>query len=89
MAPAEIQSLILRMSKRELITSSKFKMGGIEYSCLSATAHIVRARVGDLGINCSIFKLGAVIAFYEHPVLPKPIGKLVQHIGELLTNYEY
>jgi hypothetical protein len=77
------------MSKRELITSSKVKLGGTEYSCLSATAHIVRARVGKLGINCSIFKLGVVIAFYEEPVLPKPVGKLVQHIGELLTNYEY
>jgi len=85
----EIQSIVGGMMKREYITSSKIVLGGTLYSCLSATGHVFRARTGILGINCTTFKKTLLISFYAHPVLPKPIGKLVQELEKYLSEFGY
>jgi len=85
----EIQTIVSGMMKREYITSSNILLGGISYSCLSATGHVIRARAGKLGINVTTFKKTVLVCCYSHPVLPKPIGKLVQDIEKFLSNFGY
>lgn len=82
----EVAKIVAGFENESLLTSGGVTIAGTRYIYLSGTDHIIRAKLGKVGVHCMKTHQAVVISLYEEPIQPQQAASVVEKLGDYLIN---